>query len=72
MKHLDMNTLEVDEVLTHASNEVRNLRESNEILQHTLDKIDDYFEYMNESKKDRKVVQKILKECTEEFRKLYA
>ena len=38
--------------------------------QEALNKIDDYFEYSNESEKDKKKVRKVLSELTEELRKI--
>jgi hypothetical protein len=42
-----------------------------EIYQKAINKIDDYFEYRNESVKDRLKVQEILNELTTNLRKHY-
>jgi len=66
-----MEEMELYEMLQYCSGQVEKLQKSNDILRETVNAIDDYFEYSNESKQDRKRVQEILSECTKKFQELY-
>ena len=56
--------------LTDAARSVQKIEDEFTAYRTAINAIDDYFEYMNESKADRKVVHQILKKLTTELHKL--
>ena len=56
--------------LTDAARSVQKIEDEFTEYRTAINVIDDYFEYMNESKADRKVVHQILKKLTTELHKL--
>lgn len=52
------------------SNKINNIRQHVDILLNTINKIDDYFEYQNDSAEDRKKVKEILNNMNKEFDQL--
>ena len=50
--------------------EIEKLKKQREAYQHALNKIDDFFEYANESKKDREFIHGVLDNLTLKLSKI--